>query len=219
MVRTKICCIMDQNELDLAVGQGAAAVGFVSHMPTGPGVIPEREIAALVKATPFPVWSELLTSLTSLEELLAQYKRVKPAALQLCSPLADPVLTSLREALPGVTLVHVVHVTDDPAAVDEARHYAPFVDGLLLDSGNPEGPNPELGGTGRTHDWQLDAEIVQNVNVPVFLAGGLTPQNVAEAIGTVQPFGVDVCTGVRTDGHLDPEKLHSFMAAVLHHGP
>ncbi len=217
MVRTKICCIMNREELELAVAQGAAAVGFVSHMPSGPGVIPEARIAELVKATPYPVWSELLTSLTELPDLLAQYKRLKPAALQLCQPLAPAVLKELREALPGVTLVHVVHVTDR-AAVDEAQAYAPLVDGLLLDSGSTEGPGLQLGGTGQTHDWSLDADIVQKVQVPVFLAGGLNSENVAEAIATVQPFGVDVCSGVRTDDKLDTNKLHSFMTAVLQSG-
>lgn len=214
MVRTKICCIMNQAELDMAVGQGAAAVGFVSHMPSGPGVIPEDEIAELVRLTPYPVWSELLTCLTKLPDLLAQYKRVKPAALQLCQPLEPEVLLELREALPGVTLVHVVHVVD-AAAVEEAQVYAPLVDGLLLDSGSTEGPDRQLGGTGQTHDWSLDAEIVQKVQVPVFLAGGLTPENVGKAIATVKPFGVDVCSGVRTDNRLDAEKLHRFVAAVM----
>jgi phosphoribosylanthranilate isomerase len=217
MVRTKICCIMDRAELDQAVSHGAAAVGFVSNMPSGPGVISEKQIAALVKATPYPVWSELLTSLTKLPDLLAQYKRLKPAALQLCQPLAPEVLTGLREALPGVTLVHVVHVADR-ASVDEAMTFAPLVDGLLLDTGKTDGPARQLGGTGRTHDWTLDAEIVQKVQVPVFLAGGLTPENVTEAIATVQPFGVDVCSGVRTNDKLDSQKLHRFMAAVQQSG-
>ncbi len=214
MVRTKICCIMNQAELDLAVNHGAAAVGFVSNMPSGPGVIPEEAIAELVRLTPYPVWSELLTSLTELPDLLAQHKRLKPAALQLCQPLEPEVLLELRDALPGVTLVHVVHV-EDASATDEAQVYAPLVDGLLLDSGRTEGPDRQLGGTGQTHDWALDAEIVQKVQVPVFLAGGLTPENVREAITTVKPFGVDVCSGVRTGDHLDADKLHRFMAAVL----
>lgn len=214
MVRTKICCIMTREELDLAVAHGASAVGFVSHMPSGPGVIPEEEIASLVQATPFPVWSELLTSKTELPDLIAQYKRVRPSALQLCEPVAPDVLEGLREAVPGVRLVHVVHVADR-SAVDEALAYGQLVDGLLLDSGDRKGPSRQLGGTGRTHDWSLDAEIVQQVSVPVFLAGGLTPANVAKAIATVHPFGVDVCSGVRTDDKLDPVKLRAFMAAIV----
>lgn len=217
MVRTKICCVMNRQELDLAVSQGAAAVGFVSDMPSGPGVISESRIAELVAATPYPVWSELLTSLTALDDLLAQYHRLKPAALQLCQPLEVAVLQGLREALPGVTMVHVVHV-GDRTAVDEALTYAPLVDGLLLDSGQTEGPGRQLGGTGQTHDWKLDAEIVQKVQVPVFVAGGLTPDNVAQAIVEVQPFGVDVCSGVRTGDRLDAHKLHLFMSAVRQSG-
>lgn len=213
MVRAKICCITNRAELDLAIAHGAAAVGFVSHMPSGPGVIPETEIAGLVAATPYPVWSEVLTSLTDLSALVEQYKRLKPGALQLCQPLAPAVLKDLREALPGVTMVHVVHVKDK-SALAEARQYAPLVDGLLLDSGNTEGPARQLGGTGRTHDWELDKRIVQDVLVPVFLAGGLTPENVAKAIATVQPFGVDVCSGIRTDDKLDEDKLLRFMRAV-----
>ncbi len=217
MVRTKVCCITNRRELELAISYGAAAVGFVSHMPSGPGVISEDTIAELVQATPYPVWSEVLTSLTELPGLLAQYQRLKPGALQLCQPLAEPVLRELREALPGVTLVHVVHVADS-SAVDEARMYAPLVDGLLLDSGSTEGPARQLGGTGRTHDWSLDAAIVQEVLVPVFLAGGLTPENVGEAIATVKPFGVDVCSGVRKDDMLDEDRLQKFMHAVRQSG-
>ena len=213
MVRAKICCITNQDELTLAISHGAAAVGFISHMPSGPGVISEERIASLVAATPYPVWSELLTSLTDLPGLLAQYKRLKPGALQLCQPLALAVLGELREALPGVTLVHVVHVKD-ASALAEARTYAPLVDGLLLDTGDTDGPVRQLGGTGCTHDWDLDAKIVQEVMVPVFLAGGLNADNVAEAIATVKPFGVDVCSGIRTDDQLDEEKLLRFMSAV-----
>lgn len=213
MVRTKICCITSREELDLAVAEGAAAVGFVSHMPSGPGVIPEELIAELVAAAPFPVWSELLTSKVTADDLADQHARLKPAALQLCRRLEHDVLRELRGRLPGVRLVHVVHV-NDRSAIEEAVAYAPLVDALLLDSGSPDGPRPALGGTGQTHDWNLDAEIVGKVQVPVFLAGGLNPANVAEAIKVVRPFGVDVCTGVRTDDRLDPAKLRAFMAAV-----
>jgi len=71
-----------------------------------------------------------------------------------------------------------------------------------------------LGGTGRTHDWNVSREIVKEVTVPVFLAGGLRSDNVADAVRTVGPFGVDVCTGVRTNGELDEVKLRAFFAAV-----
>ncbi len=110
-------------------------------------------------------------------------------------------------------MVQVIHVTG-VASVDEAAAVAPEVDALLLDSGNPALAVKELGGTGRRHDWSLSREIRQLVPVPVFLAGGLNEHNVAEAIATVGPFGLDLCSGVRTDGKLDQAKLGRFFAAV-----
>ena len=122
-------------------------------------------------------------------------------------------LRAVRAELPGVRLVHVVHVLDG-AAVDEARAVEPLVDAILLDSGNPRLSVKELGGTGRRHDWQISRRVVEAVKVPVWLAGGLTPANVAEAVATVRPYGVDVCSGVRTDGRLDEVKLAALFAAA-----
>jgi phosphoribosylanthranilate isomerase len=106
-----------------------------------------------------------------------------------------------------------VHVTG-PASIGEAVEAAQDADAILLDSGRPAARVKELGGTGRRHDWTLSAEIVARASRPVFLAGGLTPENAAEAVRTVQPWGLDVCTGVRTDGRLDPGKLARLFAAV-----
>jgi phosphoribosylanthranilate isomerase len=91
---------------------------------------------------------------------------------------------------------------------------APEVDALLLDSGNQSLPVKELGGTGRTHDWSVSRRIVEAAPVPVYLAGGLTPDNVGEAVRRVRPFGVDVCSGVRSGGRLDEARLAAFAAAV-----
>ena len=109
--------------------------------------------------------------------------------------------------------MQVIHVTG-PESVREALQVASLVDALLLDSGNQSLAVKELGGTGRVHDWSLSRDIVRESPVSVFLAGGLRPDNVAEAIRAVQPFGVDLCSGVRTDGHLDENKLAAFFAAV-----
>ena len=84
------------------------------------------------------------------------------------------------------------------------------VDALLLDSGNPKLAIKELGGTGRVHNWKLSRSIVEQSPVPVFLAGGLNPSNVKQAIDEVQPYGLDLCSGVRTNGRLDPAKLEAF---------
>ena len=120
----------------------------------------------------------------------------------------------IRDKLPGVKIVQVVHVIDE-RSIDEALQISEKVDALLLDSGNPNLAVKELGGTGRTHNWALSRKIVEQSKVPVFLAGGLNGGNVREAIDIVQPFGVDVCSGVRTDEKLDRKKLELFFSSVM----
>lgn len=209
----KICCISSAWELATAVEHGAYAVGLVSAMPSGPGVIDESLIAALALQTPSDVWSFLLTSLQSPSEIVAQHHRTRTRVIQLCDAIAEDDYGTLRTELPGIKLVQVIHVESE-ASIEEAVRVAPFVDALLLDSGRPTAAKKELGGTGRVHDWSLSKRIRESVQVPIYLAGGLRPDNVAEAIHVVRPFGLDLCSGMRTDGVLDPAKLAAFFAAV-----
>jgi phosphoribosylanthranilate isomerase len=211
--RVKICCISSVAEAALAVAHGASALGLVSHMPSGPGVMDEDRIAAIIATVPPPIATFLLTSATDAAEIIAQHRFMRPTTLQLVDHLGADVHRALRDALPGITLVQVVHVEDEES-VDYARAAASTVDALLLDSGRLKAPVKELGGTGRTHDWSLSRRIRDHAGKPVFLAGGLHAGNVADAIRTVEPFGLDLCTGVRTGGDLDPEKLGQFMQAV-----
>lgn len=213
MTRTKICCISSVEEARIAVHQGAAAIGLVSEMPSGPGVISESRIREIAGTVPPPIATVLLTSLTSATDIIAQQKRCRVNTLQICDRVDPDVHAELRAALPGIALVQVVHVRGDES-VAEALELGPRVDALLLDSGNQSLPVKELGGTGRTHDWALSARIVSQSRVPVFLAGGLSPENLGDAIRTVRPFGVDVCSGVRTAGNLDEDKLEKFMKQV-----
>jgi len=209
----KICCIGSIEEARLAIRYGAAAIGLVSEMPSGPGVIPEQLIAEIAAAVPPGVASFLLTSRQSAPEIIDQQRRLRVNTIQLCDRLVDGTYGDLREALPGIALVQVIHVTGDES-VTEAVRVAPSVDALLLDSGNPSLATKELGGTGRRHDWRLSRRIRESVAVPVYLAGGLQAGNVAEAVATVGPFGVDVCSGVRTNGDLDEAKVSAFFRAV-----
>jgi phosphoribosylanthranilate isomerase len=211
--RVKVCCIASQQEAEMAVEHGAAALGLVSAMPSGPGVISEEAIAAIAALVPPPVATFLLTSLTDPDAIVTQQRRLRTNTLQLVDRLPAGGHRRLREALPGVALVQVVHVMG-PESVAEAVAVAPEVDAILLDSGNPDLAVKELGGTGRRHDWGLSRQIREAVGVPIFLAGGLRPDNVAAAIRAVGPFGLDVCTGVRSDGRLDPEKLRALFEAV-----
>ena len=211
--RIKICCISSTHEAALAVAHGASALGLVSHMPSGPGVVAELDIARIIATVPPPIATFLLTSAVTADVIIAQQRRMRPTTLQLVDHVEARVHRALRAALPGITLVQVVHV-EDQSSVDYALAAAPSVDALLLDSGRLNTPVKELGGTGRTHDWSLSRTIRDRAGKPVFLAGGLRAENVVAAIRTVAPFGLDLCTGVRTNGALDPLKLADFMNEV-----
>jgi phosphoribosylanthranilate isomerase len=208
-LRIKICCIASVDEMRLAVEHGANALGFVSKMPSGPGPIEEELIAGIVPHVPAGLRTFLLTSETTADPVIAQQRRTGVNTLQLVDAMEPGSHASIRSKLPAVSIVQVIHVMDR-RSVDQAIGLAGEVDALLLDSGNPALAVKELGGTGRVHDWKLSREIRERSGVPVYLAGGLNASNVAEAIRTVRPFGVDICSGVRTNGKLDPEKLRRF---------
>jgi phosphoribosylanthranilate isomerase len=211
--RIKICCIASPEEAVLAVEAGADALGLVSDTLGGPGVLPEAAIAAIVARVPPPVGTFLLTGLTDPEAIAGQLRRTGAGAVQLVEPLVPEACASLRAACPSVRLVQVVHV-DGERAVASAVAAAPHVDALLLDSKVEMGEGRRLGATGQVHDWRLSRRIVLAAGRPVFLAGGLRADNVARALGEVRPFGLDLCTGVRRDGALDPGLLHGFVTAV-----
>lgn len=211
--RVKVCCIASVEEARMAVAVGASAVGLVSAMPSGPGPIPEERIREIAARVPPGVSVFLLTSRTEPAEIAGQAGGSRVHAIQLCDRLGPEARRELRRLLPTVALVQVVHV-EDGTAVEEAREAALESDALLLDSGRPAAATKELGGTGRVHDWEVSRRVVASVDLPVFLAGGLGPENVDEAVRRVRPYGVDVCSGLRPDGALDSGRLAAFMAAV-----
>jgi phosphoribosylanthranilate isomerase len=209
----KICCISSLEEAQLARACGAQALGLVSHMPSGPGVIAEDLIAEIAQATPPHTQTFLLTAHQQAAPIIDQVRRCRPTTVQLVDAVPLDQLQALRERLPDAELVQVIHVEDE-RAIPHAQGLAPWVDALLLDSGRPSLAVKELGGTGRTHNWTVSAQIVQAVSKPVYLAGGLRPDNVGEALSLVRPYGLDLCSGVRHNGRLDEAKLRAFMAAV-----
>lgn len=211
--RVKVCCISSVEEARAAIRAGASALGLVSSMPSGPGVISEALIAEIAASVPPPIATFLLTCGQDVRDIIAQQRRCRTNTVQLCDRLTAGSYADLREAMPGVSLVQVIHVSGE-ASLEEALSVAPHVDALLLDSGNQSLAVKELGGTGRVHDWSISRRIREQSPVPIFLAGGLRPENVAEAIRQVGPFGLDLCSGVRTGGRLDEEKLGRFFARV-----
>lgn len=209
----KICCIASVEEAQLAVKYGASALGLVSTMPSGPGVISEEKIKEIAKSVPDGIDTFLLTCKQNVEEIIEQHKRCGTTTIQIVDELKYGTHLQLKAALPGVKIVQVLHVTDE-SSIEEARQSAPNVDALLLDSGNQKLSIKELGGTGRTHNWEISRRIVEAVNCPVFLAGGINPSNIKSAYETVRPYGIDLCTGVRTEDKLDEEKLAALFKNI-----
>lgn len=213
--RVKICCIASVEEAWTAIRAGASALGLVSEMPSGPGPIKEELIREIAARIPPGVASFLLTSLQDTASIIEQQRRCNVNTIQIVDRLERGSYEEMRAALPGVSLVQVIHVTNEES-LDEALKVAPHVNALLLDSGNPSLAVKELGGTGRRHDWTISRKIREQSAVPVFLAGGLRAENVREAVETVGPFGLDVCSGVRTGGRLDRHKLSAFLSELAH---
>lgn len=213
MIRVKICCISSQKEAQLAMAYGAAALGLVGNMPSGPGIISDTLIREIAGIIPPGVASFLLTSEISADKIVVHHQQTLTNTIQLVDTVDADTYTTIRKSIPHIKLVQVIHVLSE-ASIDEALQAADGVDALLLDSGNPNLPIKELGGTGRTHNWDISKQIVRQSRVPVYLAGGIRAENIREAIDRVAPFGIDLCSGVRTNQQLDEEKLAKLFAAI-----
>jgi len=213
MTKVKICCISSIAEAKLAVDYGAAAIGLVAKMPSGPGVISDELISAIAKTVPSSVDTFLLTSETSYEAIVEHHKRVNTTTIQIVDALSNRQYNEIRASLPNVKLVQVIHIIDE-TAIQEAIEISPWVDAILLDSGNPNLDVKVLGGTGKTHNWEISKKIREAINLPVFLAGGINKDNLKQAIDIVQPYGVDLCSSVRTNGQLDEKKLEMLFNAL-----
>jgi phosphoribosylanthranilate isomerase len=211
--RTKICCITTLEEARTAIEFGADALGFVSEMPSGSGMISEDLIAEISSKVPPTVTTILLSSKQKTNDIVLQQQKSKCNAIQFCDRIEIDTYKELRGELPGVKFIQVIHIIDNKS-INRAQAISSYVDGLLLDTGNPDLPQKILGGTGRTHDWNISKEIRSKVSVPIFLAGGLNPENVASAAKLVKPFCIDICSGVRTDGVLDKDKLMKFFKSI-----
>lgn len=199
----------------MAVDFGASALGLVAKMPSGPGVISDELILAISKTVPPPIATFMLTSETSAEQIIAHHRRTLTNTIQIVDELMEGSYDLIKNALPAIKIVQVIHVVGEET-IEEAVRISGLVDAILLDSGNPNLRIKELGGTGRVHNWEISRKIVEQSKVPVFLAGGLTPENVRQAIDQVQPFGLDLCSGVRTNRQLDPSKLEKFFSQLIY---
>lgn len=211
--RVKICCISSVDEAEFATKAGADALGLVGKMPSGLGTLPDKTIAEIAKVIAPGVSSFLLTSETKAGDIAEHLLRTGVGTVQLVQHLSLSETMALDRVLLSTRRVQVIHMEDENA-LKLLDAFEPYVHAFLLDSGRPNAETPEFGGTGRIHDWDLSREFVRKSKKPVFLAGGLTPENVGDAILKVRPFGVNVCSGVRSSHHLDQKKLVAFMNAV-----
>ncbi len=212
-IKVKICCISSVDEARLAIQYGAAALGLVGKMPSGPGIIDDDLIKTIAKTIPPPISSFLLTSETRAEAIIEHYKKAHTSTIQIVDALTERQYDKIKAELPSVKLVQVIHVIDEHS-ITEAVEISEHVDAILLDSGNPNLATKELGGTGRIHNWDISKRIRESITIPLFLAGGINKDNVRAAIDYVQPFGVDLCSSVRTNGQLDEKKLEEFFNVV-----
>ena len=210
-IRIKVCCIASVEEARLAADAGADFLGLVGPMPSGAGVIGFDRAAEIAAGAPEGATTVLLTGSETADEIVADRARTGAAAIQVVRHIAPAEAAALAIAAPGIERFQVIHV-EGPEALDLIPLYQPHATAFLLDSGRPGAA--ELGGTGRVHDWSVSAAFVAAAAIPVFLAGGLTPANVGAAIARVRPQGVDVCSGLRPRGALDPARLDAFVRAV-----
>lgn len=212
--RVKICCISSAAEAKLAIDEGADALGLVSQMPSGPGVIDEGLINAIATHVSPGVDTFLLTAHHTAHDIATQVHACGTTTVQIVKHIDPAEYPELIRRAPAVRRVQVIHV-EDRRALDLINAYSPHVHALLLDSGRPGARVATFGGTGQTHDWDISAECVNRSPKPVFLAGGLNPVNIEEAISRVRPYGVDLCSGVRSNGELNQSLLSAFMSGVL----
>ena len=209
----KICCIASEEEAQMALNEGVDAVGLVGEMPSGPGVIGSDRASSIVAVLPDSVDSFFLTSHDRGRDIVEELGVSHASTVQIVRHI-DPVeYLPVIENLPKLRRVQVIHVEND-SALELIERYNEVADAFLLDSGKTMGANPQFGGTGKVHDWTISKQFVQSTDLPVYLAGGLSPGNVFRAITEVRPAGVDVCSGVRSNDTLDSEKVQAFVKEV-----
>lgn len=175
-------------------------------MPSGPGVIEDKLINEIVTIVPPPISTFLLTSETKVEAIITHYNRVNTLTIQIVDELVNRQYQLLREEFLNVRLIQVIHFINYNS-VTEAIEISAIVDAILLDSGKPSLSVKELGGTGRIRNWDLSKQISESTRIPLFLAGGLNKNNAKQAIKYLQPFGLEMCSSVRTNGQFDGQKL------------
>jgi phosphoribosylanthranilate isomerase len=216
MLRVKICGNRTTDDIALAVAMGADAVGLIVGVRHRSEDAQEPAKAAmLLRSVPVFVSSVLVTHLIEADQVIRLHATVPTTSIQLHDAIPVEAIEAIRTALPHVLLIKAIGVTDE-GSIEIAHSFAPHVDALLLDTHTTD----RIGGTGTVHDWSISRKIVATLQTPVILAGGLRPENLIGAIEAVQPYAVDVNSGVEfADGEKDPERVKEFIRLAKAHIP
>jgi phosphoribosylanthranilate isomerase len=206
-VTVKICGVTNEEDAHRVVASGADMLGMVVDVPVEtPRKIGIDEAEEISKEIDDAIDIVVVLCPVSLEEVEKVVRRIEPFGVQLHGFESNAFLKSVREALPDVKLIKTVHV-DAQGTIHGVMPEEDYVDFLLLDTFSAQ-----IGGTGKTHSWAKSREVVEDSVIPVILSGGLTPENVADAIKEVNPYGVDVASGVESSaGRKSKEKIIKFV--------
>ncbi len=191
--------------IGLLVGQKHTSDDFIS-----------KETAKEIKLSlPKGVTTTLITHLENASEIIDIARFIDVDYIQLHSYIEESEVDKIRETLPDKKLLRLIHISEDGETLNDISKIK-NVDFYFTDSINLK--TNQVGGTGLTHDFERDRELVASLNKPVFVAGGLTPENVAEVVKLCQPYGVDVNSGCRgKNGGRDKAKMRKFVSQARKH--
>lgn len=206
--RVKICGITNKKDLQAAVRTGADAVGFITGVKSSPRNLTLGEAKDLIYQVPLFVHSVVVMVPNNVEEIKNLINNLRPNVIQIHGNLNAHDFSVIKEEYPNLFLIKAIKAVPqkiNKRAVEALKKY----DAILLDSYT----KGKYGGTGIIHDWDLSLKIKQIIHpIPMILAGGLKPENVAEAIDYVQPYAVDVSSGVeKKPGIKDYQKICDFI--------
>ncbi len=210
--RVKICGIKTLEDALAAAEAGADELGFHVGLTGARAPLEADNVAKIIAELPENVESVMVTSVTEAEQLIQLARKTGAQVIQLYGDATPETIGDVRKALPGIKVWKVLNVSDE-SSIEKAKEYQDSADAIALDTLNKE--TGVRGGTGKTHDWNISKKIVESISIPVILAGGLNPENVADAVKTVHPYGLDVNSGVSNpDGSKNIEKVKAFVQAA-----
>lgn len=210
MTRVKICGITNIKDALAAVSYGADEIGFhVGQVRGSRNIISKEKTAEIISQLPGSVVPVLVTTSSEPREIMRLAQETGVSAVQFHGDVSSDDVAFVKKEFPSFKMYKIIPVRDESAII-EARKYEKIADAVLLDTSSKE--TGQVGGTGKTHDWEVSRKIVGSISLPVILAGGLNPENVAEAINKVRPYMVDVNSGVSNpDGTRNLEKMKLFV--------